>query len=287
MISLEQVANQCDKVRWNGKHSFTACCVAHDDRNPSMSVTEADDGTILAHCHSGCPQDAVIEILGIVNSKSEHRAQRVIRPRAVIDFKPTEERAQSAVNLSTPAPDNHAYLVKKRIQPHGIGVLGELYKDLPSPVRKRGNVLVVPMQNVHGKVLSCQFIAEDGSKAYIAGQKRRGGFYFIEGNDRLWICEGFATGASLHQDTGDSVACAFDTGGLMGVTDALTALYPKRDIFIMADDDWQTDGNPGFTKALKSARASGIKALTPDFTGLNRGAKDTDYNDYVRLRDGN
>jgi putative DNA primase/helicase len=202
------------------------------------------------------------------------------------DYNPTEDRAKRAVELSTPAPSNHPYLVKKAIQPHGIGVLGELYKDLPGNVRNKGNVLVIPMQNVHGKVLSCQFIAEDGSKAYLAGKKRKGGFYYIKGSDRLWICEGFATGASLHEDTGDSVACAFDTGGLMPVTGALTALYPNRTIILMADDDWQTDSNPGVTKAGAAAQVNGIKVLQPDFTGMDRGQKDTDFNDLVRLRNG-
>lgn len=53
-----------DKVRWNSDYSFTACCVAHDDRNPSMSVSERD-GRILVYCHSGCPQEAVLDALGI------------------------------------------------------------------------------------------------------------------------------------------------------------------------------------------------------------------------------
>jgi putative DNA primase/helicase len=282
MISLEQIAHQCDKVRWNGKDSFTARCVAHDDRNPSMSVTERD-GMILAHCHAGCPQDVLIDILGIVKTQAE-RVQHIPRPRPAVDTSRTEARAKRAVEISTPAPYNHDYLVKKGIQPHGIGVLGGLYKDLPGPVREKGYVLVIPLADVAGKILSCQFIAEDGSKAYMAGSKRKGGFYFIKGNDRLWICEGFATGASLHEDTGDSVACAFDTGGLMPVTGALTALYPRRDILIMADDDWQSVGNPGFTKAREAAQVNGIKVKCPIFDGLNRGPKDTDYNDLRRLR---
>ena len=34
-------------------------CVAHDDRTPSLSVTESD-GLLLVYCHAGCAQDAVI-----------------------------------------------------------------------------------------------------------------------------------------------------------------------------------------------------------------------------------
>jgi len=37
-------------------------CPAHDDRNPSLSVTE-HDGRVLVHCHAGCAQDAVLAAL--------------------------------------------------------------------------------------------------------------------------------------------------------------------------------------------------------------------------------
>jgi len=250
-----------------------------------MAVTERD-GKILVFCHSGCTQDAVLNALGL----RDRTGRRPSTPRIANHPKPdttgTEARAQRAVRLFTPAPNNHPYLVKKSIQAHGVGVLGEQYRDLPAPVKNRGNVLVIPMQNVHGKILSCQFVTGDGAKAFLAGPKRSGGFFFIRGNGRIWVCEGFATGASLHEATGDTVVVAFDTGGLMPVVGALTSLYgAQRQIVIMSDDDWATDNNPGMTKALEASRAHGVKATKPDFSGLIRGPKDTDYNDLVRLRD--
>ena len=41
---------------------FMARCPAHDDKNPSLSITERD-GRLLVYCFSGCPQDAVVEAL--------------------------------------------------------------------------------------------------------------------------------------------------------------------------------------------------------------------------------
>jgi putative DNA primase/helicase len=38
-------------------------CPAHDDRNPSLSVSDTDDGRLLVHCFAGCPQDRVIDAL--------------------------------------------------------------------------------------------------------------------------------------------------------------------------------------------------------------------------------
>lgn len=45
--------------KWHGSYG-TAQCPAHDDRNPSLSVKDGDDGMLLVHCHAGCSQDAVI-----------------------------------------------------------------------------------------------------------------------------------------------------------------------------------------------------------------------------------
>ena len=40
--------------------SGMARCPAHDDHNPSLSITERD-GKVLVHCFAGCTQEAVWE----------------------------------------------------------------------------------------------------------------------------------------------------------------------------------------------------------------------------------
>src|SRR5262245_44736835 len=47
--------------QWQGAGG-TARCPAHRDRNPSLSVTNAD-GKVLVHCHAGCEQKAVVAAL--------------------------------------------------------------------------------------------------------------------------------------------------------------------------------------------------------------------------------
>jgi hypothetical protein len=38
---------------------WLAKCPAHDDRTPSLSITEGDDGRVLLFCHAGCPTENV------------------------------------------------------------------------------------------------------------------------------------------------------------------------------------------------------------------------------------
>ena len=44
---------------------WAARCPAHDDKSPSLSVSEGDDGKTLVHCHAGCTPEDVCQKLGL------------------------------------------------------------------------------------------------------------------------------------------------------------------------------------------------------------------------------
>jgi 5S rRNA maturation endonuclease (ribonuclease M5) len=55
-------------VKTNGRpNQAKAQCPAHDDRNPSLSITGIE-GQVLAYCHAGCPIEAVLDALGMTKS---------------------------------------------------------------------------------------------------------------------------------------------------------------------------------------------------------------------------
>lgn len=56
------VANSLQKAKRNGS-GWMACCPAHDDHNPSLSVSECEDGKVLVKCFAGCTQLSVIDAL--------------------------------------------------------------------------------------------------------------------------------------------------------------------------------------------------------------------------------
>lgn len=58
-ITAETIAGGLDKARRSGD-GWMACCPAHDDSDPSLSINDGADGTVLVHCFAGCLQVAVL-----------------------------------------------------------------------------------------------------------------------------------------------------------------------------------------------------------------------------------
>ncbi len=57
--------------KWHGRYGL-ACCPAHGDRNPSLTLADGVDGRLLAHCKTGCSFLDVLDALrglGIVDGR--------------------------------------------------------------------------------------------------------------------------------------------------------------------------------------------------------------------------
>jgi hypothetical protein len=61
---VQTILDLLDGVRRSG-NGWSALCPAHDDTNPSLSVTEADGGTVLLKCFAGCSVSDIVDALGI------------------------------------------------------------------------------------------------------------------------------------------------------------------------------------------------------------------------------
>lgn len=170
---------------------------------------------------------------------------------------------------------NHtAYLEHKKIKNYG----GRYSFD------SFGNpVLVLPLKTIKNEVQAVQYIKEDGEKR-VHGLKR-GNFHLIGEIKRdkpIYIAEGYATAASVHEALGEPVVVAFDCGNIDPVFAALKSEYPKHEIIITADDDQETNGNPGKTKAEEAAKKYGCQVVLPKFPDkftLSNGNLPSDFND--------
>lgn len=211
----------------------------------------------------------------MTDAEREAHRQRVkaMKAQREADLQASQQQAsQTAAVLwqqTTPATAANEYLTRKGIQPHGV--------------KSDGHRLIIPMRDTAGTLHSLQTIAPDGDKRFMPGGRVKGCYHSIgKPAGVLIVCEGYATGASIHQCTGAAVAVAFNAGNLEPVALALRAKYPSLKIIIAADDDHQTDGNPGLIKATAAALAVGGLLAVPTFPA-GRPDKATDFNDLHQL----
>lgn len=64
-MTADDLVARLDRARQTAPGRWMARCPAHDDRGPSLSIRETDDGVILLHCFGGCTVDQVTSALGI------------------------------------------------------------------------------------------------------------------------------------------------------------------------------------------------------------------------------
>ncbi|MCP3929209.1 MAG: DUF3987 domain-containing protein [Bacteroidetes bacterium] len=165
-----------------------------------------------------------------------------------------EERDQSHAKAAKKAqdiwnqaktPENHPYLKNKDIPSYGL--------------RQSGKALLVPVMNGE-KIVSLQSIVPGGFKKFMEGGKAGGG-YFIIGENPKFMCEGYATGATIHKATGLGVVVAFNAGNLKKVSSEF------NNIIICADNDVKKEKNWG----VEAARATGLEYIVCPV--------DSDFND--------
>jgi putative DNA primase/helicase len=64
MTPSEKVLSRFPDARKSGT-GWSARCPAHEDRSPSLSISEGNDGRVLVHCHAGCSAEAVCTKAGL------------------------------------------------------------------------------------------------------------------------------------------------------------------------------------------------------------------------------
>ncbi len=65
MTPIDKLLPRLDKVKADGKSRWKACCPAHDDKSPSLRVTETEDGTVLLKCWVGCTAAEIVAAVGL------------------------------------------------------------------------------------------------------------------------------------------------------------------------------------------------------------------------------
>ena len=61
-LTAEELAHRLEKPKKQGA-GWMACCPAHDDKNPSLSINDGNNGKPVVRCHVGCSQKSVLKAL--------------------------------------------------------------------------------------------------------------------------------------------------------------------------------------------------------------------------------
>jgi len=64
-MSIQQILNNLNKVKRTGDGRYVACCPAHDDSSPSLTVRELPDGRVLMHCFGGCDIESILSAMNL------------------------------------------------------------------------------------------------------------------------------------------------------------------------------------------------------------------------------
>ena len=143
----------------------------------------------------------------------------------------------------------------------------------------------VPMQDIDGKLWSWQKIYWDGTewiKRFHTGGRVTGCFHTLgslQSTGTIYVCEGFATAASVHLATSGTTVVAFNTGNLSAVCKELRRKFPDVSIVVAGDDDRFKDPekNPGREAAEEAAKGCLGRTAFPVFKPSD--SKPTDWND--------
>lgn len=239
---------------------WTARCPAHEDREPSLSIRDAD-GKVLVRCHAGCNQRDVIATLkerGSWGGKA-HSSLRTSRHRKVSPPRPDPDQVErSAVALSiwqsTIAAEGtpvEAYLASRGLT-SSLPPSLRFHRGLKHPSGGIWPCMVaLAIQGADNTPLAIHrtFLShEGGGKAPVEPAKMtlgacRGRAVRLRA-PVLMIGEGIETCLAAMQATGHPAWAALSTSGLR----ALDLPGCVRDVIVLADGD-----DPGEAASRDSA----------------------------------
>jgi len=237
---LRDVIGRALKIR-KAHGWYEALCPFHDEKSPSLKFREADEHW---HCFGCGKHGDVIDFVAEYEHVSKPEAIARLTGGNAIEFteqdrakrdawlaeeeKKEEARRTAAIELArrrwdraTPIDGTNAYLERKQVAPHAC--------------RVEGGSLLVPMWDQEGDLINVQAIAGDGGKLFHTGCPTVGARFYIgvPFSSRTIICEGFATGASIHEATVDHICVAFSQGQMANI--AREMVKAGRDVVIAAD----------------------------------------------------
>jgi putative DNA primase/helicase len=198
---------------------FICCCpvLTHGkgrgDKNPSLSIAESSDGSLLLHCKAGCDSRAIFSTLrarGLLDEGPGRRDQRV-KPQRPIAYFPTDpvEPDPRAIELWRSAVLAKGTLAEKYLRHRGIALaIPPTLRFIPAVeyvTRVSFPAMVAAVQAADRRVIAVQviFLHPNGTrKAHVASPRKTfgtlgaGGIRLGPAGPALGLAEGTETALS-------------------------------------------------------------------------------------------
>lgn len=261
-MTINDVLPRLKRVKKTRAQHWTASCPAHDDRSPSLSISETSDGRVLLHCFTGCSFQAVITALGLSVQRSYQRPRPVQAIRRAIEpqsekqidmdalwrawFKRTDRKTLDSLGIELGVDTDCLWSIGCAWADRGWQ-LDETKRHWSSPC------WAFPMRTPGGKVVGIRLRANNGGKWSVKG-----------GNNALFIPGeySFYSTGEIYVVEGPTDLAAAMTIGLRAIGrpscsagDEMIVEYVKRNninrVVIVSDND-QPDRN-GIIPGLRGA----------------------------------
>jgi putative DNA primase/helicase len=233
-------------------NGWVAKCPCHDDRKPSLSIKEGEDGRLLMNCFAGCG----CEFTDIIDA---------LRDRGIIGADKLG-RGRRALTYVAPAPTEHkpnaqaSWLWKDSVPLRGTPAQNYLERRgitiMPPSLRYHAgsSAMLAGIQRPDGKLVSVQstFITARGEKAPVEtprmtrGELRDGAVRLAAAAEVMGLAEGTETGLSAMVMSRVPVWVSLGSKRMDGV------VLPERvrEVHIFGDND-----QPGHDAAHRAADA--------------------------------
>lgn len=230
---------------------WAAPCPGHEDRIPSLSICDADDGKVLVRCHAGCEQRHVIAALrarGLwaLNGSCVFSGPISLSVREREQDQDDARRSKAALAIWQSAMPAKGTLVETYLASRGLHLLPPTLRFHSRLKHPSGNIwpamvaLVTRGSDAMPLAIHRTFLARDGSgKAQVDPSKmmlgpcRGGAVRLATSCDALMVGEGIETCLAATLATGHPSWAALSTSGLK----TLHLPNDVRDVIVLADGD--------------------------------------------------
>ncbi|WP_158782680.1 primase-like DNA-binding domain-containing protein [Pantoea sp. BAV 3049] len=263
------------------KNRHTSCPVCGGTDRFRFDDQEGRGTWICNQCGAGDGMDLVKKALSLSLTEAAARVNGLTGSLSPVDSSPAAsagedneaaraaaiKQAQQLVSTAQQTTGN-AYLSRKGWPEQSCLTLAKPQKVALTAYRA-GDVLV-PLHDTGGQLVNVQLINAAGEKRTLKGGQVKGACHILSTGKpaaRIWLTEGYATGLTVHNLTGDEVWIALSSVNLLSLAGLAREKHAALPLLIAADRDLNGDGQKKAKQAAEASRAA--VALPPVFGDWN------------------